>query len=391
MHIKLKIVIFMTLLQGTNSIVLKAGRGAISYEQAIRELVEKTEEELLIISPYLSKDILEDFERLDKPDAPAVRIGVCPGDHHGEKETARYVFTGQLNPHILLTYHERGFEVKRNCNVHCKIILSDKKVGIVGSANLSFAAFKPERWEIGILLYRDDSEKWPLYEYASRLVKESKIIRRVEMLRWIKMLKEHKSKIASIEEIQNELDQQLQEKIMQERKRATGKGEALVLFADVDQIENALKRRKDGFVGLIKRGSSYYRFPDCDYHLAVLLEEMRFVPVLLYDREDEIRAYGKIIEADYGSIDTLIRSFAHKGYPGIRDGIVPIDRGYSDLSVLDNRKTHILVLIKDLKRFRRPIRKDKIQNSLKKKGLPDSFHGPGGRYIPNSIYQEAVS
>ena len=364
----------------THSIVLKPDGSSVPYDQAIKDLIESAKRELIIISPFLSFDILKGFDRLDESSAPAVRIVVCPG--YASEEDANHIFTGQLNPNILLKYNERGFEVRKNCHLHSKIIVSDRKAAIVGSANLSSAAFSPDRWETGIVEGKEEVRKWFLYEYAKRLVKESKLVRKREIKRWIEVLEEHKSKIAKMKTIQKELDGNLSDKIRRERNRAKGKGEALMLFADQVQIENALGQRKRGFTAMIKRASLQYKFPDCDYHLDVLLDEMGRVPVWLYSRNrQEVVAKGFIVYAAYNQIDTLIRSFAHMGYHGIGNNIWPIDSGFSDVSTLDHRNIHVAVIIEGLKKLRRPI----AVTQLERRGLENPNVGPGGRYVPMKI------
>lgn len=364
-----------------NSAVFRADGSIVSYEKAINELVERAKNELIIISPYLSFDVLANHDRLDKSDAPAVRVVVCPGD---SERSAKYIFTSQLDPEILLTYKERGFEIKKNCRVHTKMIISDGRIAIVGSANLSFAALKPERWETGIWLEKGYLDKWALYDYASRLVNESRHIRTREIRRWIEIRDENRKLMEAANKTQEDLDRKVLKKTEQERRRARGKGEALMIFADEDQIDNALKQRRIGFVGLMKSASTHYKFPDCDWHLDLLLDEMRYVPVWLYARNrKEVLAKGRITYSSYNQIDTLLRSYSHQGYVGISDNTWPVDSGVPDIANLDHRKLHVLVVVEALKKLRTPISIDQLH----RKGLKNPNVGPGGRYVPISIYK----
>lgn len=366
----------------TNSVVLRSDGSSVPYNQAIKDLIESTKKELIIISPFLSFDILKDFDRLDEPSAPAVRIVVCPS--YAGEEGAGHIYTKQLDPNILMSYNERGFEIRKNCNLHSKIIISDGKSAIVGSANLSSAAFSPDRWETGISGETNGLQQPFLYNYAKRLVRQSKLVRKREIKRWIEVLEEHKSKIEKMKIIQQELDEGLSNKLKRERNRAQRKGEALMLFADEEQIENALKQRRKGFTALIKQASLYYKFPDCDYHLDVLLDEMGQIPVWLYSRDrQEVVAEGFIVDAAYNQIETLLRSFAHLGYYGISTNVWPIDYGFSEVSALDHRNIHVLVIIKELKKLRRPI----TLARLKRQGLENPNVGPGGRYVPMKIFK----
>jgi len=359
-----------------NSVVLEPDGNLISYRQAIEQLIENAKKEVLIISPYVTTDILGDNKRLDELDAPVVRMVVCPGEKH--EESARYVFTGQVNPDILLKYYDRGFEIRKNCALHSKIVFSDGKAAVVGSANLSSAAFERNRWETGVLVSENSPQRGSLYRYAQRLAKRSKLVRKREIKRWIELLEKHKAKIAKMRKASNELDEQLKDKVEQERYKAKGKGEALMLFASADQIDSALAQRR-GFVGLIKIASQYYKFPDCDYHLDILLDEMGKVPVWLYARgQKEVIASGHIIYADYGRIDTLVRSFSHRGYKGVGKKIVPIDAQITDLTELDKRKIHVLIIVKRLEKLPKPIKVDQ----LKELGFRNPNTGPGGRYVP---------
>ncbi|MGA2310075.1 MAG: phospholipase D-like domain-containing protein [Candidatus Bathyarchaeia archaeon] len=366
----------------TNSVVLKSDGSSVPYNQAIKDLIESTKKEIIIISPFLSVDILKDFDRLDEPNAPAVRIVVC-SSYAGE-EGAGHIYTKQLDPNILMSYNERGFEIRKNCNLHSKIIISDGKSAIVGSANLSSAAFSPDRWETGISRESNGVQQSFLYDYAKRLVRQSKLVRKREIKRWLEVLEEHKSKIEKMKIIQQELDKDLSNKLKRERNRAKGKGEALMLFADEEQIENALRERRKGFTALIKQASLRYKFPDCDYHLDILLDEMGRIPVWLYSRDrQEVVATGFIVYAAYNQIETLLRSLAHMGYYGISNNVWPIDSGFSEVSALDHRNIHVLVIIEELKKLHRPI----TLARLKRQGLENPNVGPGGRYVPMKIFK----
>jgi hypothetical protein len=366
----------------SNSLVLKSDGSSVPYEQAIKNLIECTKKELIIITPFLTVDILKGFDRLDELNAPAVRIIVCPS--YAGEEGAAHIFTKQLDPNILMRYNERGFEIRKNCNLHSKIIISDGKSAIVGSANLSSAAFSPDRWETGVSGENNSPQQTFLYDYAKRLVRQSKLVRKREIKRWLEVLEEHKSKIEKMKIIQQKLDEDLSNKLKRERNRAKGKGEALMLFADEEQIENALGQRRKGFTALIKQASLHYKFPDCDYHLDVLLDEMGQIPVWLYSRDrQEVVAEGFIVNAAYNQIGTLLRSFAHMGYYGISTNVWPIDFGFPDVSILDHRNIHVLVIIEGLKKLRRPI----TLARLKRQGLENPNVGPGGRYVPMKIFK----
>jgi hypothetical protein len=367
----------------SNSLVLKPDGSSVPYNQAIKDLIESTKEELIIISPFLSFDILKDFDRLDEPSAPAVRIVVCPS--YAGEEGADHIYTRQLDPNILMSYNERGFEVRKNCNLHSKIIISDGKSAIVGSANLSSAAFNPDRWETGISGENNGLQRPFLYDYAKRLVRQSKLVRKREIKRWLEVLEEHKSKIEKMKAIQRELDENLSDKIRRERNRAKGKDEAMMLFADEEQIQNMFTQRKRGFTAILKRASLRYKFPDCDYHLDFLFEDMISVPVWLYSKDrQQVVAKGFIVDAQYNQIDTLLRSFAHMGYEGIKNNVWPIDAGISDVSILDHRNIHVLVIIKYLRKLRKPISLARLE----RQGLRNPNTGPGGRYVPMRIFRK---
>jgi hypothetical protein len=109
------------------------------------------------------------------------------------------------------------------------------------------------------------------------------------------------------------------------------------------------------------------------------------VPAWLYSRgKKEVIATGRIVDANYGQITPLLRSFAHRGYSGISYKTFPIDTSFEDHSELDRRKTHVIVIIKGLKRLRKPIN----LGQLEKNGLTNPNTGPGGRFVPITIFNK---
>lgn len=361
-----------------NSAVLDQNGQFVNYRQAVEQLISKSKQEILIISPYLTTDILKNRQELDRKDAPAVRIVVCPGDDYW---SARYIQSEQLDPKILLEYLNRGFEIRKNCSLHSKIFFSDGKDAIIGSANLSLAAFNSERWETGTLIPGHTQQSISLYQYAKRLLSESKLVRRREINRWIEHLEKYKERMAKIRKMQKELDEKYTRKLQEELAKARLDGEALILFASPSQIDEALRQK--GFAGLIKSASQDYKF--CDYHLDLLLEKMRRVPVWLYGRgQKEVVASGNIVQASCGQIDTLFRSVAHSGYIGIREKSIPIDESYDSCSELNQRRTHVLMIVKGLRRLSNPIKLGQIERN----GVRNPNTGPGGRYLPLRIFKK---
>lgn len=365
------------------SVVLDPDGNLIQYNMAIDDLIKNAKKELLIITPYLTTDLFKGRNEFDEANAPLIRIVVCPGNKKGSAEN---VFNGQLDPKILLDYFNRGFEIRQNCSLHSKIVFSDYTKAIVGSANLSSAAFKSGRWETGVLL--DDSKNkaqiQSLYNYSEHLLDNSKPVKRREIERWRELCNEYQPKIAKSNTIIENINEELKKKSSREENEARGKGEALMLFADAIQIEEALSHSKD-FVGLIKTASQRYRFPDCDYHLDLLLGDRKKVKIWLYARgSQKVIAEGKIVYADYGQIKFLRRSLATRGYSGVGKKIVPIDSGVRDPSELDERKIHVMVIVKKLEKLKEPIKLE----DLEKSGFQNPNKGPGGRYIPISTFNK---